>query len=124
MYNWNRWQSKDIYIDELDSDRQNFQNGNRNNLSGNIHLKRKEEIRKNKKIFQCQTLYLFYSGSHFSFTLKNTQLKREKKSIGKKMVLIEKLWDDVMAGPQPDKGLGKLRKYISVQTTGTLSVFS
>ncbi|XP_009767956.1 dormancy-associated protein 1-like isoform X1 [Nicotiana sylvestris] len=34
------------------------------------------------------------------------------------MVLIEKLWDDVMAGPQPDKGLGKLRKYISVQTTG------
>ena len=26
------------------------------------------------------------------------------------MVLIDKLWDDVVAGPQPDKGLGKLRK--------------
>lgn len=26
------------------------------------------------------------------------------------MVLLEKLWDDVVAGPQPDKGLGKLRK--------------
>lgn len=39
------------------------------------------------------------------------------------MVLIEKLWDDVMAGPQPDKGLGKLRKSITVQTTGTFFVF-
>ncbi|KAK7837903.1 dormancy-associated protein 1 [Quercus suber] len=26
------------------------------------------------------------------------------------MVLLEKLWDDVLAGPQPDRGLGKLRK--------------
>lgn len=26
------------------------------------------------------------------------------------MVLLEKLWDDVIAGPQPDRGLGKLRK--------------
>ncbi|XP_006343229.1 auxin-repressed 12.5 kDa protein [Solanum tuberosum] len=35
------------------------------------------------------------------------------------MVLIEKLWDDVMAGPQPDKGLGKLRKSITlIQTHG------
>ncbi|XP_059283558.1 dormancy-associated protein 1-like isoform X1 [Lycium ferocissimum] len=33
------------------------------------------------------------------------------------MVLIEKLWDDVMAGPQPDKGLGKLRKSITLLHT-------
>ena len=26
------------------------------------------------------------------------------------MVLLEKLWDDVVAGPQPDRGLGMLRK--------------
>lgn len=26
------------------------------------------------------------------------------------MVLIDKLWDDVAAGPQPDHGLGQLRK--------------
>ncbi|KAJ0966200.1 hypothetical protein J5N97_027338 [Dioscorea zingiberensis] len=26
------------------------------------------------------------------------------------MVLLDKLWDDVLAGPSPDKGLGKLRK--------------
>ncbi|KAA0052673.1 hypothetical protein IC582_017881 [Cucumis melo] len=26
------------------------------------------------------------------------------------MVLLEKLWDDVVAGPQPVRGLGKLRK--------------
>ncbi|XAR59170.1 hypothetical protein NMG60_11014850 [Bertholletia excelsa] len=26
------------------------------------------------------------------------------------MVLLDKLWDDVMAGPHPDRGLGKLRK--------------
>ncbi|XP_010537705.1 PREDICTED: dormancy-associated protein 1-like isoform X2 [Tarenaya hassleriana] len=26
------------------------------------------------------------------------------------MVLLEKLWDDVVAGPQPARGLGKLRK--------------
>ncbi|XP_078437083.1 dormancy-associated protein-like 1 [Wolffia australiana] len=26
------------------------------------------------------------------------------------MVLLDKLWDDILAGPQPDRGLGKLRK--------------
>jgi len=26
------------------------------------------------------------------------------------MVLLDKIWDDVIAGPSPDKGLGKLRK--------------
>nr|ABQ44282.1 auxin-repressed protein [Sesbania drummondii] len=26
------------------------------------------------------------------------------------MVLLEKLWDDIVAGPQPERGLGKLRK--------------
>ncbi|KAJ9168811.1 hypothetical protein P3X46_020295 [Hevea brasiliensis] len=25
-------------------------------------------------------------------------------------MLLDKLWDDVVAGPQPDRGLGKLRK--------------
>ena len=29
------------------------------------------------------------------------------------MVLLEKLWDDVVAGPQPDRGLGKLRKIMT-----------
>lgn len=24
--------------------------------------------------------------------------------------MLEKLWDDVVAGPQPDRGLGRLRK--------------
>lgn len=27
-----------------------------------------------------------------------------------KMVLLEKLWDDIVAGPHPERGLGKLRK--------------
>ncbi|XP_028766557.1 auxin-repressed 12.5 kDa protein [Neltuma alba] len=31
------------------------------------------------------------------------------------MVLLEKLWDDVVAGPQPDQGLGRLRKVIATQ---------
>ncbi|XVF27610.1 hypothetical protein REPUB_Repub14bG0123000 [Reevesia pubescens] len=31
------------------------------------------------------------------------------------MVLLEKLWDDVVAGPQPERGLGKLRKMITTQ---------
>ncbi|XP_011027792.1 PREDICTED: auxin-repressed 12.5 kDa protein isoform X1 [Populus euphratica] len=26
------------------------------------------------------------------------------------MVLLDKMWDDVVAGPQPERGLGKLRK--------------
>lgn len=26
------------------------------------------------------------------------------------MVLLDKLWDDVVAGPQPDHGLARLRK--------------
>jgi len=32
------------------------------------------------------------------------------------MVLLEKLWDDVVAGPQPERGLGKLRKLTTVKT--------
>ncbi|XVE51372.1 hypothetical protein DITRI_Ditri02bG0034900 [Diplodiscus trichospermus] len=35
------------------------------------------------------------------------------------MVLLEKLWDDVVAGPQPDRGLGRLRK---ITTTQPLSI--
>lgn len=35
------------------------------------------------------------------------------------MVLIDKLWDDTMAGPQPERGLGKLRK---MSTQSQLSV--
>ncbi|XP_061371451.1 dormancy-associated protein 1-like isoform X2 [Gastrolobium bilobum] len=31
------------------------------------------------------------------------------------MVLLEKLWDDVVAGPQPEHGLGRLRKITSSQ---------
>ncbi|CDO99512.1 unnamed protein product [Coffea canephora] len=38
------------------------------------------------------------------------------------MVLIDKLWDDVIAGPQPERGLGKLRKLptqpLNVKTDG------
>ncbi|KAI4299407.1 hypothetical protein L6164_032874 [Bauhinia variegata] len=29
------------------------------------------------------------------------------------MVLLEKLWDDIVAGPQPERGLGKLRKVVT-----------
>ncbi|XP_010499356.1 PREDICTED: dormancy-associated protein 1 isoform X2 [Camelina sativa] len=31
------------------------------------------------------------------------------------MVLLEKLWEDVVAGPQPDRGLGRLRNKITTQ---------
>ncbi|XP_068657195.1 dormancy-associated protein 1-like [Aristolochia californica] len=41
------------------------------------------------------------------------------------MVLLEKLWDDVIAGPHPDRGLGKLRKVstrqMSVEVDGESS---
>ncbi|XP_065880001.1 dormancy-associated protein 1-like [Euphorbia lathyris] len=37
-------------------------------------------------------------------------------------MLLEKLWDDVVAGPQPDHGLGKLRKIstrpLTIDTAG------
>ena len=36
--------------------------------------------------------------------------ERERERGRVQMVLLEKLWDDVLAGPQPDRGLGKLRK--------------
>lgn len=40
------------------------------------------------------------------------------------MVLLEKLWDDVVAGPQPDRGLGKLRKLTTKPlTVKTGSIF-
>lgn len=41
------------------------------------------------------------------------------------MVLLEKLWDDVVAGPQPDRGLGKLRKITTspLNVKGSLSLF-
>ncbi|PIA27574.1 hypothetical protein AQUCO_07600028v1 [Aquilegia coerulea] len=32
------------------------------------------------------------------------------------MGLLDNLWDDTIAGPRPDKGLGKLRKYDSLPT--------
>ncbi|XP_052200912.1 auxin-repressed 12.5 kDa protein-like [Diospyros lotus] len=35
------------------------------------------------------------------------------------MVLLEKLWDDVLAGPHPDRGLGKLRKIKSTKPLGS-----
>ncbi|XP_072986967.1 dormancy-associated protein 1-like [Typha latifolia] len=35
------------------------------------------------------------------------------------MVLLDKLWDDIVAGPHPDKGLGKLRK---VSTSKPLNI--
>ncbi|OMO76398.1 Dormancyauxin associated [Corchorus capsularis] len=31
------------------------------------------------------------------------------------MVLLDKLWDDVVAGPQPERGLGSLRKLVTAQ---------
>ena len=31
------------------------------------------------------------------------------------MVLLDKLWDDVLAGPHPEKGLGKLRGKVSAK---------
>ncbi|XP_047328583.1 dormancy-associated protein homolog 1 [Impatiens glandulifera] len=31
------------------------------------------------------------------------------------MVLLDKLWDDVVAGPTPDRGLGKLRKIVTAK---------
>lgn len=44
------------------------------------------------------------------------------------MVLLEKLWDDVVAGPQPDRGLGKLRKLttkpLSVKTGASSFIYS
>ncbi|XP_022720997.1 auxin-repressed 12.5 kDa protein-like [Durio zibethinus] len=33
------------------------------------------------------------------------------------MVLLEKLWDDVVAGPQPERGLGRLRKITTQRST-------
>lgn len=36
--------------------------------------------------------------------------------------MLDKLWDDVMAGPQPETGLDKLRKTLSVQTSNPLHI--
>ncbi|KAK8514057.1 hypothetical protein V6N13_062961 [Hibiscus sabdariffa] len=35
------------------------------------------------------------------------------------MVLLEKLWDDVVAGPQPERGLGRLRKIATTPPSST-----
>lgn len=41
------------------------------------------------------------------------------------MVLLDKLWDDVVAGPSPDRGLGKLRKITTKPSPLTIKgVFS
>lgn len=39
------------------------------------------------------------------------------------MGLLDKLWDDVLAGPQPDKGLKKLRKERLAAAGGLADVF-
>nr|GMD89469.1 auxin-repressed 12.5 kDa protein-like [Ipomoea batatas] len=53
------------------------------------------------------------SCSHFT-SLHTIELRAEKKQRGK---MLDKLWDDVMAGPQPESGLDKLRNTLSVQTS-------
>jgi hypothetical protein len=35
------------------------------------------------------------------------------------MGLLDQLWDDTVAGPRPDHGLGKLRKYASFSPSST-----
>lgn len=40
--------------------------------------------------------------------IEREERKRERERA--KMVLLEKLWDDIVAGPQPERGLGMLRK--------------
>ncbi|KAF3339342.1 auxin-repressed protein-like protein [Carex littledalei] len=37
------------------------------------------------------------------------------------MSLLDHLWDETVAGPTPDSGLGKLRKHSSFNQTGTSS---
>lgn len=37
--------------------------------------------------------------------------------------MLDKIWDDVMAGPQPERGLGKFRKLYVTTSTGTESGF-
>nr|XP_010917413.1 dormancy-associated protein homolog 3 [Elaeis guineensis] len=37
------------------------------------------------------------------------------------MGLLDQLWDDTMAGPRPDSGLGKLRKYSSFSPSSSAS---
>ncbi|XP_038985389.1 dormancy-associated protein homolog 3-like [Phoenix dactylifera] len=37
------------------------------------------------------------------------------------MGLLDQLWDDTMAGPRPDSGLGKLRKYSSFSPSSSSS---
>ncbi|XP_021742585.1 dormancy-associated protein homolog 3-like isoform X1 [Chenopodium quinoa] len=37
------------------------------------------------------------------------------------MGLLEKLWDDTLAGPQPDSGLGRLRKFNTFNSRSTPS---
>lgn len=42
-----------------------------------------------------------------TFRVSNPQ---KKKQINQKMVLLDHLWDDVVAGPQPERGLKHLKK--------------
>ncbi|KAK6932597.1 Dormancy/auxin associated protein [Dillenia turbinata] len=37
-------------------------------------------------------------------------------------MLLEKLWDDVVAGPQPERGLGKLRKIPTLTIKGNYTL--
>lgn len=65
----------------------------------------------------ASNLYLFDASVR---KRQRSKCQREgKKKKEKKMVLIDKLWDDTMAGPQPERGLGKLRK---MSTQSQLSV--
>uniref|UniRef100_A0A0E0ESJ9 Uncharacterized protein n=2 Tax=Oryza meridionalis TaxID=40149 RepID=A0A0E0ESJ9_9ORYZ len=40
------------------------------------------------------------------------------------MGLLDQLWDDTVAGPRPDSGLGKLRKYASFSPSSSSSTMS
>ncbi|KAF2916352.1 hypothetical protein DAI22_09g113101 [Oryza sativa Japonica Group] len=40
------------------------------------------------------------------------------------MGLLDQLWDDTVAGPRPDSGLGKLRKYASFSPSSSSSTMA
>uniref|UniRef100_K3ZWL5 Uncharacterized protein n=2 Tax=Setaria TaxID=4554 RepID=K3ZWL5_SETIT len=47
---------------------------------------------------------------------------RERAGRARCMGLLDQLWDDTVAGPRPDSGLGKLRKYASFSPSSSSSV--
>lgn len=97
------------------------------------HISFSERKKRRRDILGSSTIiYTTQNDEEFRHTLathkrKKIYIESEDRIDITKMVLLDKIWDDVAAGPQPESGLSKLRKVTtkpsSLNINGTYVIY-